>query len=286
MSNEIDSYFMSPIEIKTIGKIYPIKLKEYEHFKKVSSRYLMCGKKWLANILKLPKDNCPLDYFVDMGYSMTEIENKLKDIPDSELDDELKTIKEQIELLKLNGLEFSIEDIIEMFEMTLHEKVVFTPIGYINGRFEYTFDILGTDSFINRDNFDIYRTIVMEQNLIYEPLTSPQKQGNEVIAKAIESLNKNGIETSLASILSVVKTFSGISDDELKEYTYYRLIMDFETINKINSNLINAIFRSVGNEQCNISALSEKIDMDKNPYKNLLQKHNGYNSLDKKLKKD
>ena len=54
-------------------------------------------------------------------------------------------------------------------------------------------------------------------------------------------------------------------------------------ISLINNNLINAIFRSVGNEQCNISALAEKIDMDKNPYKGILQKHKASN-IDNKMK--
>lgn len=284
MDNSINSYFMQPIKVDTIGEIYPIKLKDYEHFKSISSKYLMCGQKWLSNILKRPKDDCPLDFFVNMGYSVSQLENKIKDIPDEIVDNNIKEIKEQIQLLKTNGLEFNIKDIIEMFEMTLHKPIEFNPIGQIEGKFEYMFDIVGTDYFINRDNFDSYRKIVMEQNLIYEPLTSPQKQGNEIISKAIESLNKNGIETSISSILSSVKMFSGISDEELKEYTYYRLMMDFETVNRINNNLINAIFRSVGNEQCTISALAEKIDMDKNPYKGLLKKHNKDNSFDKNFK--
>ena len=285
MANDIDSYFMLPAKNNTIGNIYPIKLKDYEHFKSIGSKYLMCGQKWLSNMLKLPKDICPLDYFVDIGYSTSTLEKELNKIDEKNMDDELKEIKNNVQLLKNNGLDFNIDNIVEMFEMTLHQKVVFNPIGKIGDIFEYTFDIIGTEYFINRDNFDIYRTIVMEQNLIYEPLTSPQKIGNEAIANAINSLNKNGIETSIASVLSSVKMFSGMSDDELKEYTYYRLMMDFESVNRINNNLINAIFRSVGNDQCNISALAEKIDMDKNPYKGILQKHSGYNSLDSRLKK-
>lgn len=285
LGNDVDNYFMSPTKVATIGKIYPIKLKDYEHFKRVAGKYLMCGQKWLANILKQPKDNCPLDYFVSIGYSIQKLSEELNKFSDKELslDKELLKTKEQIQLLKDNGLEFDIQDIIEMFEMTLHEKVEFNPIGQIGDNFEYTFDIVNTEYFINRDNFDIYRNTVMEQNLIYEPLTSPQKLGNEIISQAIANLNKNGIETSISSVLSSVKMFSGISDDELKEYTYYRLIMDFETVNRINNNLINAIFRSVGNDQCTISALAEKIDMDKNPYKNLLHKYKG-NELDKRLK--
>lgn len=282
MANDIDSYFMKPTDINSIGNIYPIKLKDYEHFKLVGSKYLMCGQKWLSNILKLPKDICPLDYFVDIGYSTSTLEKELNKITEENMDDELKEMKNKLQLLN-QGLDFSLKDIVEMFEMTLHEKVVFNPIGKIGDIFEYTFDIIGTDYFINRDNFDIYRTTVMEQNLIYEPLTSPQKIGNDIIANAIDSLNKNGVETSIASVLSSIKMFSGMSDDELKEYTYYRLMMDFETVNKINNNLINAIFRSVGNEQCNISALAEKIDMDKNPYKGILQKHKASN-IDNKMK--
>ena len=283
MANDIDSYFMLPVKINTIGNIYPVKLKDYEHFKSIGSKYLMCGQKWLSNMLKLPKDICPLDYFVDIGYSTSTLEKELNKIDEKNMDDELKEIKNNVQLLKNNGLDFNIDNIVEMFEMTLHQKVVFNPIGKIGDIFEYTFDIIGTDYFINRDNFDIYRTTVMEQNLIYEPLTSPQKIGNDIIANAIDSLNKNGVETSIASVLSSIKMFSGMSDDELKEYTYYRLMMDFETVNKINNNLINAIFRSVGNEQCNISALAEKIDMDKNPYKGILQKHKASN-IDNKMK--
>ena len=167
--------------------------------------------------------------------------------------------------------------------MSLRQEVKFELLDIMeNGIVDYRFKIGDTENYITKFNYDKYRALVMEQNLLFEPLTSPSAKGNEVIQNAIKVLSKNGVSQSLASVCSAVSTSKGVSDAELQEYTYYRLMYDFETFNRVNNNLIHALFMSQGSKDVEITHLGQKIDLNKDPYANLL-KRNGDNQLTRRL---
>ena len=112
----------------------------------------------------------------------------------------------------------------------------------------------------------------MNKNLIFTSPTSPSFFGMQAIERAIKSEFGNS-ETSLASICSVVSCNSGVSDKELENYSYYRLRYDFEIINRQHGNIFSFILRGQGCDKATINNLSEKINLNENPYNNLLSKH-------------
>ena len=269
------NYFMKPQPLDGVGDIYPIKIAEYSIFKEYASKYLLAGRKWLANICKYPKDEYILDFFVKNALMMEVIEVSGNEFEEGS---NITEVLKSDELLK-----YKISEMEEMFSMTLKKAVKFELLSVIDDAvIDYRFQIGEGDKYITKFNFENYREVVMEQNLLFEPLTSPSERGNEAIQNAIKVLSKNGVTQDLISVCSTVSTYKGVSDEELQEYTYYRLMCDFETINRINNNIIYAMFMAQGSKDAEITYLGEVINVSKNPYEGLL-KRNGDNQLTKRL---
>lgn len=268
------NYFMHPQVIEGIGEVYPIKIKEYNEFNELASKYLLAGRKWLTNICKYPKENYVLDFFVQNALIYLNMK----------FNSEFNAEDESIKLLEENDIiRYDLNEMSKLFSMSLRQEVKFELLDIMeNGIVDYRFKIGDTENYITKFNYDKYRALVMEQNLLFEPLTSPSAKGNEVIQNAIKVLSKNGVSQSLASVCSAVSTSKGVSDAELQEYTYYRLMYDFETFNRVNNNLIHALFMSQGSKDVEITHLGQKIDLNKDPYANLL-KRNGDNQLTRRL---
>ncbi|MBP3914756.1 hypothetical protein [Clostridium sp.] len=268
------NYFMHPQVIEGIGEVYPIKIKEYNEFNELASKYLLAGRKWLTNICKYPKENYVLDFFVQNALIYLNMK----------FNSEFNAEDESIKLLEENDIiRYDLNEMSKLFSMSLRQEVKFELLDIMeNGVIDYRFKIGDTENYITKFNYDKYRALVMEQNLLFEPLTSPSAKGNEVIQNAIKVLSKNGVSQSLASVCSAVSTSKGVSDAELQEYTYYRLMYDFETFNRVNNNLIHALFMSQGSKDVEITHLGQKIDLNKDPYANLL-KRNGDNQLTRRL---
>lgn len=267
------NYFMLPQSIEGIGYIYPVKLEEYNEFKELAVKYIVVGRKWLTNILKYPKDEYILDFFVKNAFLFESLKFEEQDIDA----DTIKALEEN------NAFRHDLSEMIKILEITLKEKVEFELLGITDeGVMDYRFKIGDSENYITKFNFEEYRTIVMEQNLLFEPLTSPSEKGNEVIQNAIRVLSKNGVEQDIISVCSSVSVFKGVSDKELCNYTYYRLMCDFETVNRLNNNLIQAMFMSQGSEDAKLTYLGEKFNVDTNPYSNLMKRAKD-NQLDRRL---
>ena len=281
--SDLKNYFMKPTNIEGIGDIHPIRLGEIEKFNKLSPKYLAVGRKYLTNIFKYPQKDYMLDFFVFNAYIIGELEKAIND--DRCTTEEKMEFEARLNVLNANPQnKYSINEMTELFSMTLNKEVTFELYGVSeDNTIDYVFKIEDNNS-ITKYNFEEYRSIVMAQNIIFEPLTSPSKEGNDIIQNAIEVLNKNSGKFDLQSVCSVVSVYKGISDTELYGYTYYRLMMDFETINRINGNMFSAIFMSVGSKDAEIVNLAEYIDLDNNPYKGLISKYKASN-LDKRLSK-
>lgn len=267
------NYFMKPQTVIGIGEIYPIKLYIYNEFKELSAKYMLAGRKWLTNICKYPKEEYILDFFVKNALMFESF--KIGIISDE--------IKEQIKAIsEIDMVKYDISEMCHLFSMTLNKEVLFELIDISeDGVIDYRFKI-DDKNFITKFNYEEYREIVMEQNILFEPLTSPSAKGNEVIQNAISVLSKNGTSQDLISVCSTVSTYKGVEDKELQEYTYYRLMYDFETVNRINNNLIYAMFMAQGSKEAQLTYLGEGVLLNKNPYDGLLRR-NGDNQLTKTL---
>jgi hypothetical protein len=289
--NTLKDYFMLPQNIQGIGDIYPVKISEYEQFKKIASKYFIQGKKWLINICKMPKEVEVLDFFVNNALYIERAKEMLQRGEHIEHATEtekeiISKLRSELDLYNKNEIiRYSIKEMEYLFEMVLHKQVKFDGTYENKVLRDYRFIIDDDDKKnINKFNFDAFKKIVMEQNLLFEPLTSPSEVGNMLIQQAMESrMMKNGDSGDLEAICSVVSVGKHISDKELMEYTYYRLIYDFTTINRIEGNRFAFLLRSQGSESAEITDLSHSIDLNINPYDNLLQKQD--HSLGQKLNK-
>ena len=112
----------------------------------------------------------------------------------------------------------------------------------------------------------------MLKNLLFAPPTSPNMFGMQAIERAIKATFGEN-DASLASICSVVVCNSGISDKEIQNYSYYRLMYDFTIINRQHGNIFSFMLRSQGCDKANIDNLGDVVELNTNPYENLLSKH-------------
>lgn len=268
------NYFMKPQALEGVGDIYPVKIYAYNEFKELSAKYLLAGRKWLTNICRYSKREYVLDFFVRYALMFQGLRSGV-------IDEDLKGKFNVID--ELDMVKYDINEMCSLFSMTLNTEVNFELLEVTNdGVIDYRFRIGESGNYITKFNYEQYREIVMEQNILFEPLTSPSAKGNEVIQNAIKVLNKNGASIDIVSVCSVVSTYKGVTDKELQDYTYYRLMYDFETINRINNNLIYAMFMAQGSKEAQLTYLGEGLDLHKNPYSGLL-KRNGDNQLTRRL---
>jgi hypothetical protein len=188
--NDLDDYFMKPYFINSIGDIYPVNIFNYERFRELASKYIVQGITTLHNLYKVSKDIDPLNYFVDMGLRMDKeisyLESLHNYIPQNE--DEKNKLCEPNQLYELyksgNIIVYSIKELEELFSIILQKEVKFyclleDPLK------NYYFGVNNEQVYITKDNFNELREVVMWQNILFEPPTSPSKIGNDLIKQTI-----------------------------------------------------------------------------------------------------
>lgn len=279
MRNDLDDYFMNPYFVEGIGNIYPINIFNYERFRELAGKYIIQGINTLHNLYKVPKNTNELDYFVNNSIKMDVEINKLNEIkkynPTNE--QEKSQYDELMKLLELSKsgsiVIYSLRELEELFSLILQKQVKFY-CDFENPLDNYYFKIEDEELFITKDNFDELRSVICWQNILFEPPTSPSKIGNDLIRQTIEvEFGKNEDSGNLASICSIVSVNSGISDEQIKKYSYYRLMYDFSSINRQHGNMFTFMLRSQGCNEAVITDLSQAINLHKNPYDIIFRKH-------------
>ncbi|MBZ9693192.1 hypothetical protein [Clostridium sp. M14] len=267
--NELDDYFMLPYFHKDIGNIYPVNIFEYERFKMLVIKYIVPDNKMMFDLYKIPQETDLFIYYIE---SAKQFDNKLKElyklskhIPDSQEEiEQLNNIKLLINQYESGELLcYSIKEFEELLSIILKKKILFSEDYFTDEQHSIC---------INKDNFNELRDVVMWQNILFVMPTSPTKIGNKLIQQAIKS-EMSGDGSNLSSICSVVSCNSGISNEELKKYTYYRLLYDFSIINKQHGNIFSFMLRSQGCAEAKINNLDASIDLHTNPYDSLFKKH-------------
>ena len=135
----------------------------------------------------------------------------------------------------------------------------------IQGKPSIVFRINGVDTdLITRDNFDEIRELIMEQNLIYEPIVAPNQKSQDIIDKAIMRLANSGsdVETNIESMIILVSRHRDING---LDYTYYRLRADYEMELRLEQSRAIPTYRAVGADVPNIE-LGEVLSMHSDPY--------------------
>jgi hypothetical protein len=100
------------------------------------------------------------------------------------------------------------------------------------------------EDLITRDNYEEIRAMIMEQNLIFEPIIAPNQKSQDAIDKAIERKKSSGsnVETNIESMIIFVSKSRPVTED----YTYYQLQADYEMVLRLEQSRAIPIHRSVG----------------------------------------
>ena len=100
------------------------------------------------------------------------------------------------------------------------------------------------EDLITRDNYEEIRAMIMEQNLIFEPIVAPNKKSQDIIDKAIERKRSSGsnVETNIESMIILVSKSRPVTED----YTYYQLQADYEMVLRLEQSRAIPTYRAVG----------------------------------------
>ena len=161
------------------------------------------------------------------------------------------------------GKEFGIVLLSKMFSIAYRLPV--EPMAQKkDGKVGIVFRINENDEdLITRDNYDEIREMIMEQNLIFNPLVAPNQKSQDIIDRAIERKKKIGsdVETNIESMIVLVSKSRKITED----YTYYQLQADYEMELRLEQSRAIPVYRAVGADIKDIP-LGEVLSMHEDPY--------------------
>ena len=287
--SDLKNYFMQPRSMKCGLNVYPIKIIEYEKFKKLAAKYIILNIKQLNNHRKQNKlQELQVDELYD--YIILLIENnenyklllnhinKLNELNEKQREEilnnigYLRDVMLNKNVIEKNINQYSHEEFCELIELSVRKKVIYNPQLK---SFEIYSDDNELESVINKLNFNEFREIVMNQNLLYEPIIAPTKQAQKYIDAKLS--NTNGVESDLEAIVAFVCTNSMSAD--INNYTYYRLMADFYSLMKQLSRSDMICYSAGGMTQKNgkpldIPNIIDKLGINNNPYENIFKEVN------------
>ena len=197
----------------------PVRLMDWEKFIPVAYEMLRLNNELLRKRLKLDESVLLYDYVLDYMIKMSE---------------------------ERFGQEGSFALVLISSVFSLCYRLPVEPmLQKKDGDVNLVFKIGDNDEdLITRDNYEEIRTMIMEQNLIFEPIVAPNKKSQDIIDKAIERKRSSGsnVETNLESMIILVSKSRPITED----YTYYQLQADYEMVLRLEQSRAIPTYRAVG----------------------------------------
>ncbi|WP_425203604.1 hypothetical protein [Priestia megaterium] len=233
-----------PTFIEGIGNVYPIKIRDWEKFDNLKE--LISVKKEHFFI----EDEAIKNFDLIMAHAISDIEVRYKV-------EELLKLTLRCEMLNL----------------------VKDDLGY------YGYIVANEETGeITRDNYDKFRSVVMEQNLLIEPKVFKHPAVAKQAEKAMKERAKGGITITLEDKITTVATMDGRDFEDYEDYTYYQLEAKFERISKIEESRSQSIM--FANPYADFSKMklvhfAESINLRKDPYKDLFKDSSKLKKLDK-----
>jgi hypothetical protein len=123
--------------------------------------------------------------------------------------------------------------------------------------------------FIDSDNYEKIRDIIIQQNILIVPKVYKNKEVQKWAERVLVARGKNAPNITMEEMLSTVSVFTGKHYWDLKDYTIYQLRSDFNRICKIKEYESQSML--FANPYADLSKFkmehfAEKIDMYRNPY--------------------
>ena len=224
----------------------PVRLIEWELFQTLAYEPLRINEELMRKQLKIDEKVKLFDYLID--YMMEKAKRE--------------TGREEYGLIILAQI-FSLA-----YRLPVELRVVNTDT-----RPTFAFCINGNeDDLITRNNYEAIREMIMEQNLIFEPIIAADERSQKVIDKAIERKRNvtSNTETNIESMIVLVSKSRKIDED----YTYYQLQADYEMELRMEQSRAIPVYRAVG------------ADIEPIIYAEVLSMHEDPYSFDKMFKKN
>ena len=197
----------------------PVRLMDWEKFIPVAYEMLRLNNELLRKRLKLDESVLLYDYVLDYMIKMSE---------------------------ERFGQEGSFALVLISSVFSLCYRLPVEPmLQKKDGDVNLVFKIGDNDEdLITRDNYEEIRAMIMEQNLIFEPIVAPNKKSQDIIDKAIERKRSSGsnVETNIESMIILVSKSRPVTED----YTYYQLQADYEMVLRLEQSRAIPTYRAVG----------------------------------------
>lgn len=200
-----------PEFIVGLGNVYPVNNLKFEEFSMYS--FLLKFSKAHTdkeNIEKMSTFDAILFGRIKKFGDMDEVKKMFSKMSEmEEIKFKIDCFKEMLKiLLKVNKVDF------------IAEKSVF----HIKDELE--------DRYLGSFNYDIFRKIVMRQNIILEEKIYKDKMVEKFMKLRRRKDEKNAPNINLESMVNSISVATGKGYDELKNYSYYQIVMDFQRISK------------------------------------------------------
>lgn len=236
----LKDYYGLPEYIEGIGNVYPILIKDYEDFRILAEKFLIHNKD------EFKIENEKITLFEIIVYSMINFEIEQNEIN--------------------NKIDYSIKSFIELLKLALRCKEIYFDENNLSFKID---NEVTKNNEINKENFDIFRKIVMRQNLLYEPLVAAdivtQHYLNEYRKQKMLDTSSH---SSLEGILQILCLVKGRNIKELlNEYTYYQVMGEFSRYQEMLSyEWIKSVMTSgLSDKQIKVNNIAREIDMYSNP---------------------
>ncbi|MFK7678823.1 hypothetical protein ACI3ER_12335 [Bacillus sp. Wb] len=236
-----------PTFIEGIGNVYPIKIRDWEKFESMKEMIVIRKEHFYI------KDEAIENFDIIMA----NVENNYQ-------------VKDKFESLLSLLLKC------DLLEKTRDDK-------------GYSSYLIGNDETgeITRDNYDKFRSVVMEQNLLIEPKVYKNAVFAQWAEKSAKANSNGAISITMESKISTVAAMEGRDFEDYDNYTYYQFEDRFNRICKIEESRSQSIM--FANPYADFSKMklvhfAESINLRKDPYKDLFKDSSELGKLDQAVK--
>lgn len=235
-----EDIFGLPRQCRGIGDIYPILLKDYALFSNYS---------WI------------LRYDKRHTYTTSDDVTTLEAILFKNFNCDILEGLSGNDLVKYKV--FTLQGVIEMVTKDVVEYSFQDNCYYIGKE---------KDKVLGSYNYDDFRQIVMEQNLIHAEKFYKSKLVEQWMKKAKEARARKSDGMNFEDIVTTIKVFTNCKFNEIYEETYYQVMSTFMRISEIKNYDTSVIFASqVGTDKVPIESFAKPLKLLESNDDNLLK---------------
>lgn len=260
----LDNYFGKSKYIEGIGNVYPITLSDYTEFKELAQKYIIIDKKKLESQIGEQIEQSRFEIVLNNIKAFEIADNEsILNLIDEETRKYYIQLKESDNKLKMTEFIYLLKIILKVDKIYFDEDNIKFIIE----------DSLEKNE-INKENFDDFTTIVMQQNLLFTEF----RYDDIYLQAMLESVRRNKKEKNveefdLESVLQLLSIVKGKHPWEFEKYTYYQVIAEYSRFQIMESyDWTKKVKTSgFGSSDASIPKLEEKIDLNKHPESDLIK---------------